>query len=418
MGIVVNVLILNQTFHPDVAATAQHMWDLARHLERSGHRVDVITSIAFYGSNRRHELAEESYGNIHVHRVGQTSLGKKSLLRRLADFGSFYLSSYRKLRKMRPDVILALTSPPMIAMLAAWHRGKRIERGSNRRVKFVYHVMDLYPDAAAASGMLKETSLGYRVAARLSRWTLRKADAVIALGTDMADRIEHRYGPIKPGVMSVVTPWADGSELAPLPHDLNPLRKELGLEASFNIVYSGNLGIAHDLETIEQAIAKTADQPDLKWIFIGGGKRFDTLRQKAQSAGWKHVLLMGYQDRDKLIQSLSMADVHLVSQLPAFTGVVVPSKLFGIMAVARPAVMVGPADCECARIIAKNDAGRVIANGDADGLVQAIVQLRDDPQTRRTLGTNARAAFERDHDQSVTCLRIEQILQRVCDRPE
>src|SRR3954464_1844395 len=147
-----HVLILNQTFHPDTAATAQLMWDLAQHLADGGHRVEVVTSRVFYGSDRLHERAEETLAErIHVHRVAGTRFGKSSrfgLLGRLSDFALFYLAAARKLVELpTPDVMLALTSPPMVASLAVGLKAYRAAMG-RRPPAVVYHVMDLYPDGA------------------------------------------------------------------------------------------------------------------------------------------------------------------------------------------------------------------------------------------------------------------------------
>ncbi|MDQ3439105.1 MAG: glycosyltransferase family 4 protein, partial [Planctomycetota bacterium] len=346
-----HVLILNQTFYPDVAATAQHMWDLARHLEQHGHRVTALTSRHLYGTSQPAGEPYEKIGNIEIHRVGGTSYGKGGLLKRAADFGSFYAAAAWKLQQLPvPDVILALTSPPLIASLAMLQRRFRTGDGG-RRPRFVYHVMDLYPDAAIASGLLRAGGAMDRALAQVTAQTLRSADAVIALGRDMRDRILARYDQhIRPERIHVIPPWADGRELFPIEKANNPLAAELGVRDTFNVVYSGNLGVAHDVKTIIDAIDATGGHERLRWIFIGGGKGLDHLRDQATRARWPHVRILPYQGREVLNQSLNLADVHLVSQHPAFVGLVVPSKLFGIMAVGCPAIMVGPAEAECSRI--------------------------------------------------------------------
>src|ERR1043166_1467160 len=105
-----HVLLLNQPFYPDVVATAQHLWDLAQHLSAKSHRVSVISSRNFYGTDRRHHLAYEKIDNIEIHRGGGTAFGKRSLVARLLDFISFYFAAaLQMLRMPPPDVIVALT---------------------------------------------------------------------------------------------------------------------------------------------------------------------------------------------------------------------------------------------------------------------------------------------------------------------
>ena len=131
---------------------------------------------------------------------------------------------------------------------------------------------------------------------------------------------------------------------------------------------------------------------------------------------WEHVRFLPYQDRAALNESLNLGDAHLVTQLPAFTGVVVPSKLFGILAVGRPVLMVGPPDSECARIVGESDAGYVIPNGNARELADRIRELRDNALERARIGQAARAALETRYDRSVACRAIEELLVRVVAR--
>ncbi|CAA9421776.1 MAG: hypothetical protein AVDCRST_MAG64-2931 [uncultured Phycisphaerae bacterium] len=418
------VLILNQTFHPDTAATAQLMWDLARHLDTAGHGVSVITSRAFYGTDRLHDTARERYGSaIDVRRVGGTHFGKSSRLGvagRLSDFGSFYAAAARELWAVEtPDVILALTSPPMVATLAVALKAYRAALGA-RAPRVVYHVMDLYPDAAEAAGALKRGGPLARGLAAFTSRTLRRADATIALGRDMRERVLTQYvadaaeRDALARRLHVVPPWADDVQLHPLAKQDNPLAAALGLAGTFNVVYSGNLGVAHDVATIVDAVELTRRRRGLCWVFIGGGVASERLGAEAARRAWPHFRALPFFPRDELNASLNLADVHLVSQLPAFTGVVVPSKLFGAMAVGRPTVIVGPADAECSRVLREHDAGLVVPNGDARGLAAAVERLRDDAECRTRMGCNARDALAAHYSAAVAMARIEQILEDAC----
>lgn len=406
-----HVLILNQTFYPDVAATAQHMWDLARHLDQHGHTVTAITSQSIYGSTEKFQHAHEKIGRITIHRVPQTALGKKKNIFRMVDFLSFYVSAWRQLNKVpAPDAILALTSPPMISVLALLQ--KRLRRTlSGHHIALVHHLMDLYPDAAVAMKVLKPKSLVTWLFGRMTRATLRGCDGIIVLGQDMKELVErnHNIAPGDPRV-EVIHPWATKEELWPIEPAQNPLREKLGLNDTFNLVYSGNLGAAHDLDTMIGAIEKTKDDVSLRWVFIGGGKRLDQLKKRSESTGWKHIQFLPYQDREVLNQSLNLADVHLISQLPEFTGIVVPSKLFGILAVGKPSIMIGPADAEVSRILSQHDAGIVVPVGAVDQLVDAVRKLRDDAALRQQMGQRARDIFLERYDAEIACRRITNML--------
>ncbi len=410
-GELMHVLILNQTFYPDVAATAQHMWDLARHLDAAGHRVTAVTSRTKYGTTEQFEQAHERIGNIAVHRVPQTAFGKVHNVGRMADFLSYYLTSMWQIaRSPAPDVILALTSPPMISVLGMLQKQLRT-RDDGRRIALVNHVMDLYPDAAVAMGVLKPDGLGTRVMSAITRRTLRACDALIALGDDMRGLLLDRYLPPEcADRVHVVQPWADHREVFPTDRDANPLRAELGLSDSFVLLYSGNFGQAHDVETIVQSIRATRESAGLRWCFTGGGRGMNVLKERSSAEGWAHVTFLPYQPRERLNDLLNLADVHLVSQSPAFTGIVVPSKLFGILAAGKPSLMVGPREAEAARILIEHDAGAVIPPGDVNGMIAAIESLRCNADQCATMGNRARSALVDRYDKAISCAKIEQIL--------
>lgn len=406
-----HILILNQTFYPDVTATAQHMWDLSRFLEMKGHRITALTSQHRYGSDETLGAAYEKIGRIEIHRIGGTSFGKRGTLARIVDFGSFYAAAALALQRLpQPDVTVALTTPPMITSLPALYRLFRQGRVGTRGA-LVYYAMDLYPDALIASDALAENGLGDRAFSAVTRQAMNASDAIIALGRDMRDRIIRRYGQRLSSKIHLVRPWADGRALFPLNRSDNALARTWDVADTFNVVYSGNLGIAHDLDTMIRAIEITANDAGMQWLFIGGGKRYQALQRRVENAQWSHVKMLPYQERETLNASLNLADVHLVSQSPAFTGIVVPSKLLGIMAVGKPAIMIGPRECECSQILQEHDAGYVVPPGDAEMLVSHLRNLRRDRALTDRLGRNARSAFDLHYESQIACAQVEAVLR-------
>lgn len=404
-------VLINQCYHPDTASTGQILHDLAKHLASAGHRITIVTSQQRYGTDQLLPVGDETLGNTTIRRLRGTRFGKKTLPGRIADFVSFYAVAFLELLKHPDaDAWLVLTSPPMIGPVA--HIAAAAARLSgNRPPPLLHWVMDLYPEATRAHGMLKPSHPLYRLCHALMGRSFRHASAMIALGDDMRDLILSSHPAVDPSRVHVVHPWADGSTLHPVDRGTNPLAAELGLATTFNLVYSGNLGLAHDLDTFLSAIAATtnSDPNGLRWVFIGSGKRYEQLVEHQKTHNHPHVRLIPFQPREKLPQSLGLADVHLLSQLPEFTGVVVPSKLFGIMAAGRPALMVGPADCECARVIAKHNIGLTTPVGDTKALLAAIDSLRTTNFTP-SAGHRARTAFEAHYDRSVCVRQIESLL--------
>ncbi len=406
------IAIINQTFHPDVAATGQLMWDLARHLDASGHDVTAITSRQLYGTDKLHAQAMETHGRIAIHRLRGTAFGKKNIVGRLSDFGTFYLVAFWHLLRTGADgadVALVLTSPPLIGVVAAL-AGKCRRLLGRKSPVLVQHVMDLYPEALSAHGMMQRGHPLYKLFHWANGLSLAACHSVVALGEDMKDLILSKYpGRLDAGQLQVVQPWSEGDQLQPLPPSQCTLRRELGLEDSFNLVYSGNLGLAHDVETMVGAIEQSKGDGSLKWIFIGSGKNLEKLKARAEAEKWPHVRFLPFAPREQLCQSLHIADVHLVTQLPQWTGIVVPSKQFGIMAVGKPTLMVGPPGAEVSRVVIRHQCGRVVGNGDVVGLLLAIESLRP-AALRAEMGMRAREAFLACYDRPVACKHLETLL--------
>jgi glycosyltransferase involved in cell wall biosynthesis len=394
----VKVVFVNRFFHPDLAPTGLHAADVAFDLAAAGHEVHAVTSRLAYDGGGPGYAVEESVHGVRVHRVWTTRFGRDSLLGRALDYASFYLSAFFALASLlgRDDIVVAKTDPPLIsvvAAMAAWLRGARL----------VNWLQDVFPETAARSGMgLLAGPLG--AIARMKRnWSLRRAVVNVVLGERMAAEV----GRLVPGAkLRVVPNWADGAAVRPMATGASALRREWGLEGKFVVGYSGNLGRVHDCETLLAAARLLAGEQDVVFSFTGGGFHFPRLRE----AGLANVQVHGYVPEDRLADSLAACDVHLVTLLPAFEGLIVPSKLYGVMAAGRAVIFVGDPDGEIARAIAAHGCGVIVAAGDAAGLAAAIRGLRSPPDQLRAMGGRARAAFEREWDKPVALARWREVI--------
>src|ERR1041384_8162902 len=235
-------LLLNQTFYPDVMATGQHLAEAALSLVERGHEVTVLTSRRAYDHPETLFPKEEKWRGIRVIRVGSTGLGKTAKWRRATDFASFLLlCSWRLLFLPRPDVVLALTSPPLISFLGAWF-------AKLRNCRFVYWVMDFNPDEAIAAGWLKAGSLPANILERMSKFSLRQASRIIALDRFMCERITGKG--ILPDKIRVVRAWSQDAEVRFDAPGREAFRKAHGLEGKFVVMYSGNHSPCHPLDTL------------------------------------------------------------------------------------------------------------------------------------------------------------------------
>jgi glycosyltransferase involved in cell wall biosynthesis len=399
------VLLINQTFYPDVAATAQHGHDLARHLVAQGHEVSVIASRSIYGKAGTALPAYEKVDGIEIHRVGRSFYGKAGLLARTTDFALFYLLTAAKAIQIgRHDVSVCFTTPPFIALLGLALRGLR-------GTKVVYWVMDLYPDVLVVTGVLREDSLTTRVLERLNRLALARADRTVVLGRCMERRVLAKG--IDPANVERINVWSDVNEICPRPRAENSYRREWGVGERTLVMYSGNFGIGHDVDTFAAGAKLLSDRSDVMFAFVGGGKRKKQLIDAMRARGLTNFVEADYQPRERLGELLSAADIHLVSMMPRWAGVMVPSKIYGTLAAERPVIWVGGEGTEAAAVVHDADCGFVIAPGDAEGFAKAVRTLADDAQLRSDMGRRARRALAEKWGAPHAMKRWAALLERV-----
>ena len=407
------LIFLNRFFYPDHSATSQILSDVAFALAATGERVIVITSRQQYDAPRVRFPARETTNGVEIFRVWTSHFGRTNLVGRSVDYLTFYLSAAFVLLRLarRGDVIVAKTDPPMLSILAApvaWLRGARL----------VNWVQDIFPEIAEALGVGNDrfSRTAYRIMHILRDRSWRAARMNVVLGELMAERLSS-LGIARDNIR-VIPNFADGGLIRTVPHADNDLRKAWGLEGKFVAGYSGNLGRAHEYATLLEAIAATETNAErvgsgcaqILWLLIGGGALFEAFRQEVNARGLKTVRFQPYQPREKLAQSLSAIDVHLVSLRPALEGLVVPSKVYGTAAAGRPILFIGNKHGEVGSMLARCACGLTVDEGDSDGLARAVHELAADPQRCQELGANARRAFDSHFDKAHAVARWRDLI--------
>jgi glycosyltransferase involved in cell wall biosynthesis len=408
----VRYIFINRFFYPDHSATSQLLTDLAVALAKSGEMVTVICSRQSYDDPQVELTARERHQGVEIVRLWTTRFGRSNLAGRAVDYLTFYLSAAWRLLILTAenDVVVAKTDPPMLSVLAG-----PIAR--LRGAKLVNWLQDLFPEVAMAVGPGKDGVMGpvYRFMKVLRDRSLRAADMNVVLGDRMAERVL-ALG-VAPKKISLISNWADARVLRPVLHEENDLRRAWRLNGKFVVGYSGNLGRAHEYETLIDAIARLEDQPPsgppVVWLFIGGGALYEEFALQTARRHLTSVVFKPYQSRELLSQSLSAADVHLVSLRPELEGLIVPSKFHGITAVKRPTVFIGDTDGEIARLLRLYDCGVTVAPGSGAALARAVHDLAEGPERRTRLGKNARAAFEAAFEQSIAVKHWHQLLTSI-----
>jgi glycosyltransferase involved in cell wall biosynthesis len=403
------LLFINQYYWPDHASTAQHLTDLAESLAGRGYECHVLCGQGAYRPGEPAPVAYEVHQGVHIHRVPTTSLGRRNTLYRMADYLSFYARAVLKVARLpRFDAVVTLTTPPIIGLIGTLSRRLR-------GTPHIYWSMDLHPDASLALGRMAPRDPVVRGLAWLSDFVYRQADRVVVLGPYMADRVLCKG--VRPDRLVTIPVWSRRDEVYPVERETNLLRKSLGLQGKFVAMYSGNHGLAHSFDEFLEAARRLRDRDDIVFVFSGSGPRAQEVRLAQERDQLSNIRLLDYVPRAKLAHWLCLADVHLISMRPEMTGIVVPGKLYGIMAAARPALFVGPAHCESADTIRRAGCGLTVASGDFNGVVSALSTLADDLNLACQMGEKGRMSFLASHEHNLCCYQWLETIRKLLARP-
>ncbi|PWT74104.1 MAG: glycosyltransferase WbuB [Chloroflexi bacterium] len=398
------VVLINRYFYPDHSATAQLLTELAEDLDARGERVTVITSRCTYLGYSTALAPRDRLKGIEIIRIATTRFGRGRTWGRLIDYLSFYLMTlWTTARLGKQDCLVVMSDPPLLSFLAAvsrWLTG----------TPTVCWLQDIYPDIAIRAGVLSE-GMGAKVIRLIARWSLHRMDRTVELGRCM-ERHLLREG--VPGHRIVTIPnWADTSLIQPVDRRDNPFVREQGLEDRFVVMYSGNLGVVHDVETLLAVIRESRSIPSIAFCFVGEGRHLRPLRETARRESWDHVRFVSYQSKELLRFSLSSAHLHLVTLRNDMLGLCVPSKIYGIMAAGRPMLYIGPEESEAASAIRESRSGFVVRPGDWQWAAEVIRMCHEDPTRCEQMGQAARDYARQYAHRTMATTQFWQVLREV-----
>ncbi len=395
-----SLAVITQVYPPDPAAVGQHIADVAEAMAASGWGVTVYTANRGYDDPQACYPARESRRGVEVRRFKHSSFGKQSIAVRLIAQASFMIQAVVALLfSHRPSVVLASTSPPFAGFGAA-------VVSALRRVPFVWWVMDINPDQMVATGRLKPSALAARVFDWMNRVTLTRAAKVITLDTFMADTLRRKAEPVAD--IAVVPPWSPAEDLHAAPAAVAEFRRQHGLEGRFVVMYSGNHALCHPLTTLLDAASELESDDRYRFVFVGGGAgKAEVDARIARGAG--NLLSLPYQPRASLGASLNAADLHVVSMGDAMVGIVHPSKIYGVIAIGKPLLLLGPGASAAGEMIRGQDLGWIVPHGDPAGVRSAVAAAASQSAADRSRLVQRATSCGRE-----TCDR-DRLIASVCD---
>ncbi|MCC9601245.1 glycosyltransferase family 4 protein [Stieleria sp. JC731] len=363
------IVFLNRSYWPDIEATGQLLTDLCKGLA-SQYDVHVVCGQPNFPepNSRFMRSGVEVRSGVTLHRLNHRQANKKNPFSRIASMISFYraVDRYLKQSRLAADIVISETDPFMLPLAGARH-AQRI--GAQHCV----YLQDIYPDVAVAIGKLRLPYSAELIRNRL-RQSYVQASKIIVLGRCMRRRLIGPTWNVPTEKIELLSNWADCTSLQPVEHINNPFRRRHNLADDFIVMHSGNMGLTQRLDVLIEATQDPSWPSHAKLLLVGNGASRDRLLERAKQVdpGGYRIRFAAYQPREKLRESLSAADVHIVSMHEKVAGCLCPSKLYGIMSVGRPIIAVADSETDLCQTVIERDLGWCVQPGSPKLLAQAV----------------------------------------------
>lgn len=413
-----SVTFLTEYFHPEEASTAQLMTELTTNLADQ-FDVSVLTARPNYREEDRTRSVprREEHEGVSVRRVRSTRFDKDSLPLRVINWLSFTLATLLRLvgSSRDIDVILTLSNPPILPV-AAWAY-KRLTG-----TPYVYLVYDMYPDMAIELGYFSARNPVARIWEWVMRSIYRDADRIVVLGESMRARLEDKMAgdpEFDDKKIAVIPNWEDDEFIEPVDKSENDFAKTQDTLDQFTLLYSGNIGRFHELETAIDAVEvlEQRGRNDVQLLIIGEGAQKDALAERVDRRGIDNVRFLPFQPLERLPETLTCGDASLVGIKPDMVGMCVSSKLYSSLAAGMPVLAVVGEGDEVARTVQTCDCGEHVLPGNTEQAADMIAGWADDPELTTRLGENARRCFERRYTIDHAVKDYSNLFSTVVDSP-
>jgi glycosyltransferase involved in cell wall biosynthesis len=398
----VRILLLNLYFPPDTSATAKMAHGVVEALS-AANQVTVLCGRPSYDPTERRAWrlwqSESAAKSIKIIRVGSTTYPRFQMTRRVLNYLSYVALSVPVALFVPCDVVLAMTDPPFEGIVGAFV-------AVLKRKPYVYNIRDMYPDMALGGALVAPGLLAH-VWEKLHRWALRRATRVIVLGNDMRARIISKG--VDPERIAVVR---DGAEIlfdgAPGPALDPEVISAIRSGAHFVVLHAGNLGFYGAWDTL-LAAARELSQEGVRFVFVGDGAQ--RRRLEAAASALSNVTFLPFFPSGKTPSVLAAADAHIVTIKHGLEGVVVPSKLYSILAAGRPIIAVAPEESDAAWLAVQRGVGISTDPGKPEELVAAIRALARDPKRLNLMAAAARTIAP-DYDKVGEARKFVQVIEK------
>lgn len=367
---------------------ASYYENLAPYLSRLGADVELVISKAEYREGRNLHQILAKFPNVRW--VQMPNLGlriQRGAWEKLIIAALYMISaSLYALFGPHADKNVFLSQPPLIPVLG-------LVLSKIRRQAYCCVIMDIQPDLAVKLGIVRKEAFSTKLHSELFTLSLRHASASIVIGCCMAHHVAQMG--IAAERIHTIRNWADETDVVPVAHRNNQLRRDQDWQKTFIVMYAGNIGIPQQFDDMLAAAELLRDEPHIRFVFVGGGARQSAVSSEIKRRDLQSVIMLPFlHETYSLAEIMSAADVHIVPLRRVCTGLAIPSKSYTILATGRPMIYQGGKDSEIAQMIAAEDNGSFVAEGDVIGLREGILAYYSQPELCQAHGVKARQLAE------------------------
>jgi glycosyltransferase involved in cell wall biosynthesis len=395
--------MFSEVYCPEESGTGYYITRIAEHLALS-RRVSVLCAQPAYSQAGVTAARSETRNGVQIFRCPSLLHRKGSIGARLIRMGSITLSMFvtALFRIRRGDSILAVTNPPSVPMLAAL-------LSFILRVPYSLVVHDVYPDIIAACGLASRKSISYKILQRMKQLVLRRAQHIFPIGRDMSENLTIARGMGNSDGIKVIPLWADCHEIRPSPREGNPLLAQLGLTNKMVVLYAGNMGYPHGIETLAAAIKILEQDDGIHFIFLGSGSKQKILDELV-TRGSRNITVLPPRPRSAQSEFLNACDVAILSLVAGMLGLAVPSRIYNLMAAGKPIIALVSESSEVARVVREEGIGWVVEPGAVEQTVQAILAAKTNREGLLQMGARARKTAENKYSPDSILSQFDAIL--------
>lgn len=405
------ILFITEFFPPDYAPTGELIRQLSIDLSINGLNIEVFTQkpgYAFKSQNSQIPSQEDSEGFV-VKRSNLVGFVSKRIRFKIIASLVFALRSflYLLIHTHKKDLIILTTAPAFLPFVGAVNNllfGK----------PFVCIIYDLYPDILTALNLLPDNHWIIKLWRKINNYTWNKASHLIVLDSSMKRKIL-TIDPQMKNKISIISNWAEDNVIVPIAKQDNWFAQKYNLVDKFTVIYSGNIGRCHDIDTIIEAIFYLKAKP-IQFVFIGNGAKSEFILQKIDELELNNILMLPYQDSTTIPYSLTAGDLYLISIDKNMDGLISPCKTYSSLAAGRPIAVICPEQSFFNSLVTTGECGKCFQNGESQKLADFILYLSQNPELYKKMGKASREYFLSNFERKISTQTYYSLIKSIISK--